>query len=225
MVTDDKHVEPSMARESARAPLDEPPPRQLSAVSVVVFLAALAALAIGGALWIKRTSSAGATTASVAPWFAPDIDVTLTPTYAFQAPAASPVGNVALGFIVAGHTDVCTPSWGDYYTLDQAAGGLNLDARIAPLKAEGGRPMLSFGGEAYTNLAAGCTNAKSLQPAYTAPIQRYGVNTIDLESRARTSTRPPTCAGPRPSPPSSEPRPPSASRCACGSPFPPPLRA
>src|ERR1700760_1801561 len=103
MVTDDKQVEPSMARESAWAPIDEPPPRPLSAVRVVVFLAALAALAIGGALWIKRSSSAGATTASVAPWFAPYVDVTLTPTYAFQSPAANPVGNVALGFIVSGH--------------------------------------------------------------------------------------------------------------------------
>ena len=181
MVTDDKQVEPSMARESAWAPLDEPPPRQLSAVRVVVFLAALAALAIGGALWIKRTSSASATPASVAPWFAPYVDVTLTPTYAFQSPAANPVGNVALGFIVGGHAAPCTPSWGGYYTLGQAAGGLNLDARIAQVKAQGGRPMLSFGGEANTDLAAGCTNANSLQAAYTAPIQRYGVNTIDLD--------------------------------------------
>jgi chitinase len=147
----------------------------------VVFLAALAALAIGGALWIKRTSSASATTASVAPWFAPYVDVTLTPTYAFQSPAANPVGNVALGFIVAGHAAPCTPSWGGYYTLDQAATNLNLDARIAQVKAQGGAPMVSFGGEANTELAAGCTDGKALQAAYSAPIKRYGVSTIDLD--------------------------------------------
>ncbi len=148
---------------------------------ILVFMAALAALAAGGALWIKRSSSAGAATTSSAPWFAPYVDVTLTPTYAFQSPAANPVGNVALGFIVAGHSAPCTPSWGGYYTLDQAASNLNLDARIAQVKAQGGAPMISFGGEANTELADVCTDAKSLQAAYLAPIQRYGVSAIDLD--------------------------------------------
>jgi hypothetical protein len=73
------------------------------------------------------------------------VDAARRTTYAFQSPAADPVGSVALGFVAASHTRPCTPSWGGYYTLSGAASALNLDARIAQVKNQGGAPMISFG--------------------------------------------------------------------------------
>jgi chitinase len=181
MVTDDEQVKPKMAHDPLWSSLEEPPPRQLSVLRIVAFLAVLAAAAAGAVLVIKRSGATAAASTPAAAWFAPYVDVTLTPTYAFQSPAANPVGKVALGFVVARSSAPCTPSWGGYYTLDAAAGALNLDARIAQVKAQGGAPMISFGGQANTELAVGCTDAKQLAAAYLQPVQRYHVDSIDLD--------------------------------------------
>ncbi|HEY3727345.1 MAG TPA: chitinase [Solirubrobacteraceae bacterium] len=153
----------------------------MSLLRIVVFLTVLAMGAAGAVLVIKRSRATAAASTRAAPWFAPYVDVTLTPTYAFQSPVANPVGNVALGFVVARNSTSCTPSWGGYYTLDAAAGALNLDARIAQVKAQGGSPTISFGGQANTELAVGCTDAKQLAEAYLEPVQRYHVDSIDLD--------------------------------------------
>jgi chitinase len=68
------------------------------------------------------------------PAFAPYVDVTLTPTYAFQDPAANPFSGVYLGFVVADPSSPCTPSWGGSYTLDAAESTLNLDERISQVR-------------------------------------------------------------------------------------------
>ena len=52
--------------------------------------------------------------------YAPYVDVTQTPTYPFQLPSANPVSSVYLAFIVSDRSQPCRPSWGSYYTLDQA---------------------------------------------------------------------------------------------------------
>ena len=119
-------------------------------------------------------------------WFVPYVDVTLTPTYAFQSPAATPVNGVFLAFIVAQPSSACTPSWGGYYTLDEADSELNLHARIAQVQSEGGHPMISFGGQANTELAVSCTSVLALTAAYLAPVQRYGVSVIDLDIEGAT---------------------------------------
>jgi chitinase len=116
------------------------------------------------------------------PWFAAYVDVTSTPAYAFEkrGVAAAP-DNVVLSFIVASPSAPCTPTWGGYYTLDEAAAMLDLDRRIARLQQQGGRIAISFGGLLNSELGLACEDPEALRAAYTAVIERYGVNTIDLD--------------------------------------------
>ena len=107
--------------------------------------------------------------------------MTLTPTYPFQLPSANPVSSVYLAFVVSDTEEPCTPSWGTFYTLDSAEAGLDLDARTAQLRSQGGSVMISYGGQANTELAVDCTDPAKLQQAYLEPIQRYKAKAIDLD--------------------------------------------
>lgn len=114
-------------------------------------------------------------------WFVPYVDITVTPTYQFQDPRQNPARDVALAFVVADPTSQCTPSWGGYYGLDAAGDSLELDRRIAQLRAAGGDVTISFGGQANSELAVACTDQKALQDAYRSVIERYDATTIDLD--------------------------------------------
>ncbi len=107
--------------------------------------------------------------------------MTLTPTYPFQLPSANPVSSVYLAFVVSDKEEACTPSWGTFYTLDSAEGGLDLDARAAQLRSQGGSVMISYGGQANTELAVDCTDPAKLKQAYLEPIKRYKAQAIDLD--------------------------------------------
>jgi chitinase len=169
-----------IVEEKPKAPL-EPPPRELSAVRVVVLLVVLCAIGFG--VWQvagKGTPAASAKSDEV-PVYSPYVDVTNTPTYPFQLPSANPVSSVYLAFVVSDASEPCTPSWGTFYTLDSAEQGLDLDARTAQLRAQGGSVMISYGGEANTELAVDCTDPAQLQQAYLEPVQRYHAKAIDLD--------------------------------------------
>ncbi|HPU39475.1 MAG TPA: chitinase [Microthrixaceae bacterium] len=114
-------------------------------------------------------------------WFVPYVDVTVTPTYQFQDPRQNPARDVALAFVVADPASPCTPSWGGYYGLDKAGDQLELDRRIAQLRAAGGDVTISFGGQANTELAVACTDPTALRAAYKSVIERYDATTIDLD--------------------------------------------
>jgi chitinase len=73
-----------------------------------------------------------------AAWFAPYVDVTTTPFFAFEKPENDADRDVVLSFVVAAAADSCTPSWGGYYDLDEAARDVDLDRRIARLRESGG---------------------------------------------------------------------------------------
>lgn len=120
--------------------------------------------------------------APYSPWFAAYVDVTLTPTYPFeQREYVAESDDIVLAFIVASRADPCAPSWGAFYTPDEAAAVLDLDRRIARLQQQGGRVALSFGGARNSELAHACTKREALSDAYRSMIERYGVNTIDLD--------------------------------------------
>jgi chitinase len=92
------------------------------------------------------------------------------------------VSSVFLGFVVSRSAAApCTPSWGGYYSLGGAQTALDLDERIAQLRAQGGSPMISFGGQANSELAVDCTSPSALQAAYLAPVRRYDAGAIDLD--------------------------------------------
>jgi len=115
------------------------------------------------------------------PWFAAYVDVTSTPLYAFEQRGAVENSDVVLSFIVSAHDAACTPTWGGYYTMDEAADALDLDRRIAHFQLQGGRIAISFGGLLNSELALLCTDEDALAKAYKSVIERYNINTIDLD--------------------------------------------
>lgn len=115
------------------------------------------------------------------PWFAAYVDITATPIYAFENRGVGVESDAVLSFIVSDADEPCTPTWGNYYTMDEANAGLDLDRRIARLQQQGGRIAVSFGGAINSELALKCTDDKALYAAYRSVIERYNINTIDLD--------------------------------------------
>ena len=114
-------------------------------------------------------------------WFAAYVDVTAVPQFPFQQMGTTSNKDAILSFIVSSPSNACTPSWGGTYTLNQAENVLNLDTRIARLQEQGGSVAISFGGEKNNELAINCTNPTKLLNAYTQVVNRYNINTIDLD--------------------------------------------
>jgi chitinase len=159
----------------------EPPPRELSATRVIVLLVVLCAVGFGVWQLLSKETPAASAKSDAVPVYSPYVDVTNTPTYPFQLPSSNPVSSVYLAFVVSDTSEPCTPSWGTFYTLDGAEQGLDLDARTAQLRSQGGSVMVSYGGEANTELAVDCTDPTKLEQAYLEPIQRYHAKAIDLD--------------------------------------------
>src|SRR3954454_21669606 len=143
---------------------------------LVLLLAGLAGSGTAAVLHLRDTS--GPTAKS---WAVPYVDVTLTPRFEFQDPGVNPANTVALAFVVADPKDRCSPSWGGVYTLDEAAGSLELDRRISQLRSAGGDISLSVGGLSNTELAVACIDQPRLTDAYPPLAQRYDVQTLALD--------------------------------------------
>ena len=106
-------------------------------------------------------------------FFAPYVDVTATPTVQFEQAPSGAGPNTVLAFVVGDPEDPCEPTWGGAYTLDEASEQLDLDRRIARVRQLGGTPIVSFGGQANTELAVGCQDAEDLYDAYSSVVSRY----------------------------------------------------
>lgn len=147
-----------------------------------ILLVLVVAGAIGGGIYLgikRHVIFAPAVRTST--WFAPYVDVTATPTYAFQNPGTNPAREVVLSFITASSRTSCTPSWGGAYSLTAADLNLNVANRIAEYASQGGTAIVSFGGQAHTPLAQACSSASGLAAAYEQVIQHYNVKVIDLD--------------------------------------------
>ncbi len=72
----------------------------------------------------------------------------------------------------------CTPIWGDTLpvTSDPTVTG-----EITTAEADGAQPIVSFGGEAGSELAASCTNLSQLTAAYQSVINTLHVTRIDFD--------------------------------------------
>lgn len=154
--------------------------RRLSKSRVAIATVAIAGLAGGGA-YIGVTAASQVSASTSSPWFAGYVDVTNTPSFAFEAAANESARNVVLSFVVADPSEPCSPSWGSAYSMDQAAATLDLDRRIARLERAGGEAIVSFGGQANDELAVVCTDVGDLRAAYASVIDRYELTTIDLD--------------------------------------------
>ncbi|MCC7304437.1 glycosyl hydrolase family 18 [bacterium] len=115
------------------------------------------------------------------PWFAAYVDITATPRYDFEQSTPVKAQNLVLSFIVSSENDACIPSWGKVYTLEKAGTQLDLDRRIARLRQQGGNIAISFGGQINDELSIKCTDDSKLLTAYTTVVEKYQVNTIDLD--------------------------------------------
>jgi cellulose synthase/poly-beta-1,6-N-acetylglucosamine synthase-like glycosyltransferase/chitodextrinase len=176
---------PRSVRGSALQPAATPPAspdeprRRLSLLRVLAALLVLAGTGYGGFIgvqaWLARYAVVHQT------WFAPYVDVTLTPTYQFQSPLADPARQTVLGYVVASSASRCRPSWGGAYTLAQANQSLALGSRIEQLQQDGEQAIVSFGGQAGTSLDVACGSVPALTAAYQSVIDAYQLTTIDLD--------------------------------------------
>lgn len=156
------------------------PYRRLSPWRVMLAILLLAGMITGGIFWTREWKTNKALAASQ-PWFASYVDVTATPAFAFEQLGTTQQRNAVLSFIVSLPSEPCTPSWGAAYTMDQASAGLDLDRRIARLQQQGGDIAISFGGLKNDELAVKCAEASKLKDAYASVIERYNLDTIDLD--------------------------------------------
>lgn len=165
------------------------PYRRLSPWRVMLALLLIAGIAAGSMFGMKKWQ-AEQPISNAAPWFASYVDVTATPTYPFEQLGATDNKNVVLSFIVSSPADPCVPAWGAAYTLDQATASLDLERRIARLRQQGGNVAVSFGGLLNDELAVKCTDAEKLKLAYQSVVERYGIDTIDLDLEQGGLTNP-----------------------------------
>lgn len=159
---------------------DIEPRRRLSFWRVLLALVILTGITAGAMLGMRQWEDRQVA-GPVDPWFAPYVDVTSTPTYAFEQLGATSQRDVVLSFIVSLPSDSCTPSWGGAYTIDKAGTDLDLDRRIARLQQQGGSIAISFGGLINDELAVKCTDPEKLLEAYRSVIDHYRIDTIDLD--------------------------------------------
>ena len=159
---------------------DEDPRPKLSIFRVVVALAVIGSAGFGGFLGVKAKVNASAVTRGTT-WFAPYVDVTLTPTYQFQIASNDPARQTVLGFVVATTSRSCVPSWGGYYSLAQANEQLAMSSRIAQLHNDGASELVSFGGAKNTSLDVACSTSTALSSAYQSVIDAYNLRSIDLD--------------------------------------------
>lgn len=156
------------------------PGRKLSLFRLLA-LGVVAALVAAGVIvgWNRYHDAEAA--ASERAIFAGYVDVTATPTYGFEVPASEAAKAVILSFIVADKDNGCEPSWGTYYSMDQAGQDLDLDRKVARLVQVGGSVSVSFGGQANDELAVTCTDVSKLKKAYASVVDRYNLSSIDLD--------------------------------------------
>lgn len=168
------------------------PGRRLSKIRILGVLVVVGA--IGTSLVGFRSASRSAVATVPASSFAPYVDVTATPEFAFEDPAVSASTNLVLGFVVSSPGSACQPSWGGAYSLAAAASGMDLDRRIARLRQRGGEVSVSFGGAANSELGIGCRDIGQLATAYRSVIDRYSVGSIDLDIEGATASTPAVAA-------------------------------
>jgi len=151
---------------------EDEPRRRLSILRLLVAMVVLGASGWGVFLLVRnRIQDIGTVRGT---WFAPYVDLTLTPTSQFQIPANNVARQSVLSFVVADAGTSCTPSWGGVYTLAAADQSLNLASRLAQLRSEGAFPIVSFGGQKNQSLQVACSDQSALNAAFASVVNRYG---------------------------------------------------
>ena len=160
------------------------PTTRISLARVGVVLLSAAVVGVVGVRAIAAAVAVPQTPGSTV--FTPYVDVTVTPTYAFETPAGPTESHVVLAFVTSGAGAACEPRWGGVYSLDVAGSELQLDRRLSQLRLTGGSAAVSFGGQRGTELATSCTDTAALTDAYRSVVDRYELTAIDLDLEGAT---------------------------------------
>jgi len=114
-------------------------------------------------------------------YFAPYVDMTAYPTQSLVNDTQNGgIKYYSLAFITSDGN--CEAAWGGVVPLSQLSTYLpNLDSDIQTVRSEGGDVIVSFGGEAGTELAQSCTSESALQAQYQSIINHYQVSHIDFD--------------------------------------------
>lgn len=114
-------------------------------------------------------------------YFAPYIDMTAFPTQSLiQDSQNGGIKYYSLAFITDDGN--CLAAWGGVVPLSQLSTFLpNLDSDIQSVRSQGGDVIVSFGGEAGTELASSCSSVSALQAQYQSIIDHYQVSHIDFD--------------------------------------------
>ncbi|WP_125100548.1 chitinase [Leucobacter chromiireducens] len=156
------------------------PGRKLSWFRLTLLMIVVAALVGGGIFgwgWWQDQREAS----EQRPWSDGYVDVTATPSFPFESPGSTGPKNVALAFVVGDPDAACSPAWGGVYGLDEAEQMLDLDRRLARLRNLGGSALVSFGGQANSDLALECTDPDRLADGYRQVVERYELASIDMD--------------------------------------------
>ena len=107
--------------------------------------------------------------------FGPYLDMTLQPEDLAAISSTSGIRAFTLGFVVSrGH---CAPAWGGVTPISSHYAKNAIPAFV---KA-GGAVIISFGGEAGTELAEACSSVRSLEKAYQEVVDTYRVYDLDFD--------------------------------------------
>lgn len=155
--------------------------RRLSLVRVAIAVLSTALIGYGAWSLSMKYAPIFSSEELPKPWVAPYVDVTATPSYDIANDAKRPISDIVLSFIVSSPSQNCTPSWGGFYSLDEAKDNLELDRQIEKLHQDGASIAISFGGQANKELALNCTDNQRLVDAYRQVIDRYHINSIDFD--------------------------------------------
>lgn len=116
-------------------------------------------------------------------YFAPYVDMTAWPTQSLvQDTQNGGIRYYSLAFITNDESASCEAAWGGAVPLSQLSTYLpNMDSDIQSLRSQGGDVIVSFGGEAGSELAQSCTSLSALEAQYQAIIDHYHVSHIDFD--------------------------------------------
>jgi hypothetical protein len=163
----------------------KPTPNRFSRPLVVAALALLFLVIAAAGIKFLPTSNARAATALVnnfsSHYYAPYVDMTAYPTQSLtQDTQQGGIKYYSLAFITSDGN--CLAAWGGVVPLSQLSTYLpNLDSDIQSVRNQGGDVLVSFGGEAGTELAQSCSSVSALQAQYQSIIDHYHVSHLDFD--------------------------------------------
>lgn len=145
----------------------------------------LAAVALTTCAACSADSASGAppAQAATATTLAPYVDMSLSTVPVDVMADRTGVSDVVLAFGLA-TGDRCEPSWGGVHSLDDPATA----ARVAAVRARGGRVAVATGGATGPYLENVCGSAAELATAYTRLLDATGATGLDVDLEADVPT-------------------------------------